>query len=59
MNKVKLLEERLKKAIDKSYELNTWGLNDSLMTHTLQVRVMENLINCAQRLMYKGPDKHV
>ena len=45
--KVKQLEERLKRAIDKSYELNTWGLNDAIMTTTLKVRVMENLLDCA------------
>ena len=59
MNEVKMLEERLKVAIDKHYELNTWGLNNALMTHTLQVRATENLINCAQRLKYKGNDKHL
>ena len=47
------------KAIDKSYDLNTWGLNDALMTHTLQVRAMENLLDCAQRLKYKGPNKNL
>ena len=37
----------MKRAIDKSYELNTWGLNDAIMTNTLKVRVMENLLDCA------------
>ena len=57
--KVKLLEERIQKAIDRHYDLYTWAINDALMTETLRVRSMEHLIDCAQKLRYFGADKNL
>ena len=57
--KVKQLEERVRKSIALQEELCTWGLGDAVITLTLKCRAMENLIDCAQRLKFLGPDRHV
>ena len=53
------LEKRLKKATDKNEELDTWGMHDYIISLTLQARALERSIDCAQRLKYMGPEKHV
>ena len=57
--KMHKLEKRLKKATDKHEELDTWGMHDHIISVTLQVRALERSIDCAQRLKYLGPEKHV
>ena len=57
--KMKQLEGRVRKEIALQEELCTWGLGDAVITLTLKCRAMENLIDCAQRLQFLGPDQNV
>ena len=56
---VQTLEKRLHEAMEKHYDLDTWGFNSYFVSHILKVRALENLIDCAQRIKYRGPDENL
>ena len=45
--------------MEKHYELDTWGFTSYFVSHILKVRALENLIDCAQRIKYRGPDENL
>lgn len=47
--KVTEIENKLKQETERSYTLNTWGITHMIITTLVKVRLMEDLIECAQK----------
>ena len=45
--------------MEKHYDLDTWGFTSYFVSYILKVRALENLIDCAQRIKYRGPDENL
>ena len=45
--------------MEKHYDLDTWGFTSYFVSYILKVRTLENLIDCAQRIKYRGPDENL
>ena len=56
--KLAQVQKRLKVETESNQELNMWGLHSYLISYVLKCRVLEDLIDCAQRCKLR-PDAQV
>ena len=49
------VQKRIKKEMDRSAEFNIWGFNSYVVSYVTKCRVLEDLVDCAQRNVLK-PD---
>ena len=43
------VQKRIQKSSDRNAELNIWGVSSHVISYTIKCRVLEDLIDCAQR----------
>ena len=48
-NKIAALQERISAETERSYTLNTWGINHMVITTLMKVRLLEDIIDCAKK----------
>lgn len=51
------VQTRIRDEIAKKAEFDTWGFNNHLIEYRLKVRMTEDIIDCAQRLLVKSDSK--
>lgn len=52
------LQQRIKTSMERSAEFNIWGFNSHIIAHVVKCRVLEDLINLAQKRAIR-PDQEV
>ena len=43
------IQSRIKKELERNASLNIWGLSSYIISFTIKCRVLEDLIDCAQK----------
>ena len=54
---MQILQKRLREAIAKNEEYNTWGFHNHIMEYKIKVRMTEDIIDLAQRVQIKQDAK--
>ena len=45
--KLAKIQKRLKVAIERNSELNSWGFHSHIISHIVKCRILEDVIDCA------------
>lgn len=56
LKRIKQIKEKIREEFAKKMEISTWGLHNHLIEHRLKIRMTEELVDCASRLLVE-PDE--
>ena len=47
----------MRQELNRKFEFNTWGFHNYIISYRIKVRMTEDIIDCAQRLLVKSDEK--